>query len=288
MGKEYTQEDILTREQNFRVFLNGIKFWNPTKSQLELQAFKNECVAAYVGNKNCSDPDAFIPSRARIQRIIDDRRKLDSNPNASIEKPESFPGPAPTWKHRVRNNYRVDGQSVSVKCGESWEELTPFEECFALFIECHIPREKDARHRGRDTTYGIISAGEQGLGFQSTKRKAGANPQLLLAPVPPALVPPALVPPALVPPALVPPAPAAFGPVPNIPVPDVPSPQHEDRYDRVPQVQVQGPYAAAPLNPPPFDQPPFHPANPDPASTSAFVALANWDEFFGAPDTSFS
>ncbi|KAJ8064577.1 hypothetical protein OCU04_006905, partial [Sclerotinia nivalis] len=158
VGRFYTPEEILAREQNFRDFLEGINFRIPGESYFTLDTFKNECVAAYAENKKCSDPESYTPSRARIERIAHDKRKLDNDPDAFLGKPESFPGPLSMWKHKVRRNYLVDGQTVMVKSGaKSWVVLTPFEESFALFSECHS-KETFGEHHGRDTTYEATSA----------------------------------------------------------------------------------------------------------------------------------
>ncbi|KAF7875005.1 hypothetical protein EAF04_002177 [Stromatinia cepivora] len=154
----FTPEEILAREQNFRDFLEGINFRIPEESYFTLDTFKNQYVAAYAENKRCLDPESYTPSRARIERIIHDKRKLDNDPNASLGKPESFPQSVTMWKYKVGKNYLVEGETVMVKSGaKSWVVLTPFEESFALFAECHS-KVTSGEHRGRDATYEATSA----------------------------------------------------------------------------------------------------------------------------------
>ncbi|KAG4034088.1 hypothetical protein MFRU_003g00640 [Monilinia fructicola] len=163
----YTKEEKEEREAVMGRFLGAINFTQPAMSSpLSLDAFKAVIVESYTECKKSKDPDAFAPSRSRLQCIYNDKMALSNDPKAVLHKPEDFCGTEATWKHDMKTKYLLRGTQVHVsvkgKDGVTWQELVPLEEYFSIFAQSHL--DDSERHCGRDKTYKVSAAGErQGL-----------------------------------------------------------------------------------------------------------------------------
>ncbi|KAB8299936.1 hypothetical protein EYC80_000178 [Monilinia laxa] len=161
---EYTNGEKAVRAADMTEFLDTINFTQPRMSPpLSLDAFKVVLIDGYVECKKSRHPDAFAPSRSRLERIYNDKMALSKDPKAILHKPEGFCGTEATWKHDMKNKYLLKDTQVYVSAKEKdeikWQELVPLEEYFSVFARSHL--DNSEKHCGRDKTYKFSAAGER-------------------------------------------------------------------------------------------------------------------------------
>ncbi|QSZ30916.1 hypothetical protein DSL72_000474 [Monilinia vaccinii-corymbosi] len=141
------------REDEMREFVENIDFTQYKNPPLSLNAFKEVLIKTYGECKKAKHPDAFAPSRSRLQRIHNDKLALHDDPKAILGKPQDFTGTDSTWRYDVKTKYRIEDTKVffaaKVKGETTWEEMIPLEEYFTIFSWGHDA----ASHHGRDATF---------------------------------------------------------------------------------------------------------------------------------------
>lgn len=142
----------------FTRHVDTIRFSNPKPlldlSTLSFPAWRNQLIESFVEDKKTKDPNTFLPSRSRLERMIRDMKAIAADPGVILGVPEGYKGTPASYKNDLKNEYAVEGDMLrhAPRGGDrtkvKWELVVPGEEFWALFAENHLPG-----HFGRDKCF---------------------------------------------------------------------------------------------------------------------------------------
>lgn len=126
-----------------------------------LQLFVPKLVYYYSNKRKWKEFEAFIPTRARLEKIKSDKAIIEKDSKAVLETPEGYTRDRNQWKYAVKNSFTViDGvvhEKVKENTVEEWKEVVPLEDAHRLFVRSHID-QKTGEHRCRVATFEACSA----------------------------------------------------------------------------------------------------------------------------------
>ncbi|KAF7955304.1 uncharacterized protein EAE97_000563 [Botrytis byssoidea] len=142
----------------FTRHIDAIRFSDPKTtldlSTLSFPAWRSTLIESFVENNRTKDPNALLPSRSRLERIIRDKSAIAADPGVILDVPEGYMGTPASYKNELKYEYVTEGDMLkhAPKGGDrnkvEWKLVVPGEEFWALFAETHLPG-----HIGRDKCF---------------------------------------------------------------------------------------------------------------------------------------
>ncbi|KAF7904242.1 hypothetical protein EAF00_001576 [Botryotinia globosa] len=142
----------------FTRHIDAIRFSDPKPvldlSTLSFPAWRSTLIESFVENNRTKDPNALLPSRSRLERMIRDKSAIAADPGVILDVPEGYMGTPASYKNELKYEYVVEGDMLrhAPKGGDrnkvEWKLVVPGEEFWALFAENHLPG-----HFGRDKCF---------------------------------------------------------------------------------------------------------------------------------------
>ncbi|TEY77224.1 hypothetical protein BOTCAL_0057g00140 [Botryotinia calthae] len=153
------RKTLFTRHIDAIYFIEPKPF--PDLSTLSFPAWRSKLIESFVEDKKTKDPNSLLPSRSRLDRMIQDKKAIDASPGIILEVPEGYKGTPASYKNALKHEYEV-------KDGILWEKyvpkggdkskvelklVVPGEDFWALFVENHLPD-----HLGRDKCFSRVGS----------------------------------------------------------------------------------------------------------------------------------
>ena len=153
------------RRNLFAKHIDAIYFIEPKPfldlSKLSFPAWRSKLIQSFAEDKKSKDPNSLLPSRSRLDKMIQDKKAIDASPGIILEVPEGYKGTPASYKNALKHEYEV-------KDGTLWEKyvpkggdkskaesklVVPGENFWALFVENHLPD-----HLGRDKCFSRVGS----------------------------------------------------------------------------------------------------------------------------------
>ncbi|CCD51529.1 predicted protein [Botrytis cinerea T4] len=106
------------RRNLFAKHIDAIYFIEPKPfldlSKLSFPAWRSKLIQSFAEDKKSKDPNSLLPSRSRLDRMIQDKKAIDASPGIILEVPEGYKGTPASYKNALKHEYEV-------KDGTLWE-----------------------------------------------------------------------------------------------------------------------------------------------------------------------